>query len=215
MEWRPLESKRFPSSKNWRISTPEDPGAISLVLKSRRLVDPESSTSEAIYLWLKPLEAPTNINIYYNSETKETEIHLPRLNLDFILRKTGLESKQFRGMVVDSNQYTGTLHGLQHKLVLKDMQRPSRVVIIPHGTVSYRPEKNHVRVSISTGPNDKISYHQFVIDKDLRLLIDNGNLRSRLFKLYLHTLTSHCLPDSLISRTGTEEALHGLRLAST
>jgi hypothetical protein len=46
-------------------------------------------------------------------------------------------------------------------------------------------------------------------------LLDNGSLSSRLFKLYLHTLTSHCLPDSLTSRTGTEEALHGLRLAST
>ena len=92
---------------------------------------------------------------------------------------------------------------------------PSRIVIVPHGTVSFRPIEHHVQVSISTGLNDKIAYHQFVIDKDLGLLIDNGNLRSRLFKLYLHALTAYCLPDPLTSRTGTEEALHGLRLAST
>ncbi|KAF8859302.1 hypothetical protein BDZ45DRAFT_689400 [Acephala macrosclerotiorum] len=215
IEWRPLESKWLPSSENWRISVPEDPRASSLVLKSRRLVDPGSTTAEAIYRWLKPLESPPNINIYYNGETGDTEVRLPRMNLDFFLRKTGLESKQFRGMVVDTNQYIGTLHGLLHKLVLKDTQGPSRVAIIPHGTVSYHRVGHHVQVSISTGPGDKVPYHQFVIDKDLGLLIDNGNLRSRLFELYLHALTSHCLPDSLTSRTGTEEALHGLKLAST
>jgi hypothetical protein len=215
IEWRPLESKWFPSCENWRISTPEDPRASSLVLKSRHLVDPGSTTAEAIYRWLKPLESPWNINIYYNDESGETEVRLPRMNLDFILRKTGLESKQFRGMAVDTNQYMGTLHGLQHKLVLKDSQGPSQIAIIPHGTVSYHRVDHHVQVSISTGLGGKIPYHRFVIDKDLGLLIDNGNLRSRLFKLYLHALTSHCLPDSLTSRTGSEEALHGLRLAST
>ena len=214
IEWRPLESKWFPSSENWRISTPEDP-ASSLVLKSRRLVDPGSTTAEAIYRWLKPLESSPNINIYYNSETGETEVRLPRMNLDFILRKTGLESKQFRGMVVDTSQHLGTLYGLLHKLILKDTQGPSRVAIIPDGTVSYRRVDHHVQVSISTGLEDKVPYHQFVIDKDLGRLIDNGNLRSRLFKLYIHALTSYCLPDPLTSRTGTEEALHGLRLAST
>ncbi|KAE9375857.1 hypothetical protein N431DRAFT_556187 [Stipitochalara longipes BDJ] len=215
IEWRLLESKWLPSSENWRISTPEDPRASSLVLKSRRLVDPGSTTAEAIHRWLKPLENPLDINIYYNGETDETEISLPRMNLDFILRKTGLESKQFRGMIVDTNQYMGTFHGLSNKLILKDTQGPSRIAIVPHGTVAFRQVDNHVQVSISTGLGDKVSYHQYVIDKDLGLLVDNGNLRSRLFKFYLHALTSHCLPDSLTSRTGTEEALHGLRLAST
>lgn len=60
-----------------------------------------------------------------------------------------------------------------------------------------------------------MSYHHWTIDKQLGLLIDNGDLHSRLYKLYLHALTSHCLPDPLTSRTGTEEALHGLRMAST
>jgi hypothetical protein len=103
----------------------------------------------------------------------------------------------------------GTLHGLQHKLVLKDSQGPSRIAIIPHGTVSRRRVDHHVQVSISTGLGEQIPYHQFVIDKGLGLLDDNDNLRSRFFKLYLHALTPHCLPDSLTSRTGSEEALHG------
>jgi hypothetical protein len=164
IEWRPLESKWFPSPENWRISTPST-AASSLVLKSRRLVDPRSTTAETIYRWLKPLESSPNINIYYNGETMETEVRLPRMNLDFILRKTGLESKQFRGMFVDTNQYIGTFHGLLDKLVLKDTQGPSRVAIVPHGTVTYRRVDHHVQVSISTGLGDKIPYHQFVIDK--------------------------------------------------
>ncbi|KAH7346369.1 hypothetical protein BKA65DRAFT_537048 [Rhexocercosporidium sp. MPI-PUGE-AT-0058] len=215
IEWRPLDSKWFPSSENWRISTPEDDKTSSLVLNNRRLIEPRSPTAEEVYRWLKPLESSTNINIFYNVDTGETEIRLPRLNLDFILRKNGLESKQFRGMIVDTNQYIGTLHGLLHKLVLKDTQGQARAVIVPHGNVSYRRTDHHVQVSITTGLGDRGSYHRFDIDKVLGLLKDNGSLKSRLFKLYLHALTSHCLHDALTGRTGSEEALHGLRLPST
>ena len=81
--------------------------------------------------------------------------------------------------------------------------------------MNYRRTDHHVHVSISTGLGKKIPYHRFDINKGLGLLIDNGSLKSRLFKLYLHALTSHCLPDSLTGRTGTEEALHGLTLPST
>ncbi|KAL5318844.1 hypothetical protein ACEPPN_013911 [Leptodophora sp. 'Broadleaf-Isolate-01'] len=215
IEWRPLESKWFPSSDNWRISTPEDDHTSSLILNNRRLIDPRSRTAEEIHRWLKPLETPININIFYNVDAQETEIRLPRMNLDFVLRKTGLESKQFRGMIVDSNQYIGTLHGLLHKLALKDTQGQSRAVIVPHGNVSYCRIEHHVQVSIFTGSGDRVSYHRFDIDKVLGLLKDNGSLKSRLFKLYLHALTSHCLPDALTGRTGSEEALHGLTLPST
>jgi hypothetical protein len=77
------------------------------VLKSRRLVDPGSTTAGAIYRWLKPLESHLNIDIYYNGETEETEVSLPRMNLDFILERTGLESKYFRRMVVDTTNTWG------------------------------------------------------------------------------------------------------------
>ncbi|KAL2069540.1 hypothetical protein VTL71DRAFT_14219 [Oculimacula yallundae] len=221
-EWRPLKSKWVPSANNWRISTPENEHASYLELANRRLIDPGSATAKTVYRWLKPLESLTNINIFYNVDTKVTEIRLPRLNLDFILQNTGLESKQFRGMIVDTNQYIGTLHGLQHKLswapsqVLREIQGTSRSVIVPHGIVTFRRQQNHhIQVSISIGSSVKASYHRFDIDKVLGLLKDNGSLKSRLFRLYLHALTSHCLPDSLTGRTGTEEAIHGLRSPST
>lgn len=81
--------------------------------------------------------------------------------------------------------------------------------------MSYCRIEHHVQVSIFTGSGDRVSYHRFDIDKVLGLLKDNGSLKSRLFKLYLHALTSHCLPDALTGRTGSEEALHGLTLPST
>lgn len=73
---------------------------------------------------------------------------------------------------------------------------------------------DHVRINIDTG-EDRIQHHQFLIDSQLRRLVDNGSLRSRLFKIYLHAVTSYCLPDTLTGRTGTEEALECLAQAST
>ncbi|CAG8984161.1 hypothetical protein HYALB_00008163 [Hymenoscyphus albidus] len=215
IEWRPIDTKWTPSSKNWRILTPEDPRESRLISGAQQLIDIKSPTANAVYNWLLPIEKQGNIVITYNTETKETEIRLPRLNLDFVLRNKGLESKQFRGMIVDTSQHKGTLHGLQNKLVLKGIQENSRIVIIPQGNISYSRTGHHLKILIDTGENEKVSYHQYLIDKDLGQLTDSGNLSSRLFKLYLHALTSHCLPDTLTSRTGTEEALHGLRLAST
>lgn len=44
--------------------------------------------------------------------------------------------------------------------------------------------------------------------------MDNGSLQSKLVVCHLHALTSHCLPDELTGRTGTEQALTILRSAS-
>lgn len=72
-----------------------------------------------------------------------------------------------------------------------------------------------VEVHIDTRDMERVRYRQFQIDSQLGRLVDNGSLLSRLFKIYFHALTSHCVPDNLTGRTGTEEALHGLSAAST
>lgn len=140
IEWRPLERKWSPSPDNWRISTPEDSPTLSLGNKS--LVDPQSLTAKAVHEWLMPLENSANINIYFNGDYGETQIRLPRMNLDFILLKDGLESKQFRGMIIDPIQAIGTLYGLQQKLVLKPKTGPSRIVIVPQGSISFHKTEN-------------------------------------------------------------------------
>jgi hypothetical protein len=123
--------------------------------------------------------------------------------------------KQFRGLVVDERQSFGTLTGLVNKLVLCEVEGSSRSVIVPHGPVSFSQDGHHIRVMIDTTSATHVKYHSYHIDTQLGRLVDNGNLRSRLFRLYLHTTTAHCLIDQLTGRTGTEEALYGLASTAT
>jgi hypothetical protein len=118
-------------------------------------------------------------------------------------------------MVVDERQSIGTLTGLENKLVLRDIKGSSRCVIVPHGRVSFLPDGHHVRVMIDTTSAPHVKYHSYHIDSQLGRLVDNDNLKSRLFRLYLHATTAHCLIDQLTGRTGTEEALYGLASAAT
>ncbi len=125
-----------------------------------------------------------------------------------------LESKQFRGMIVDKNQSFGTMTGLVNKLVLCKSIGSMRSVIIPYGKVHFERVGSHVRVGIDTGSSQQRSYHHYQVDRQLGRLVDSGSLKSTLFRCYLHAVTAHCLPDELTGRTGTEEALATLASAS-
>jgi len=183
----------------------------------KRLLDIRSPTAKMIAGLLRPLERPTHIHIILDSSTRALEVHLSRMKLDFFLREPWdlLESKQFRGMVVDDCQSFGTLTGLVNKLVLRETRDLSRTVIVPYGNVSFSPDGHHVRVTIDTASATQVKYHAYNIDGQLGRLVDNGRLQSRLFRLYLHATTLHCQVDKLTGRTGTEEALYGLSSAAT
>jgi len=211
VEWRPLIDAWTPTSQNWQMRSCNREGNLVLLLGSLRLIDLHTPTAKAVSTVLSPLEQATHIHITLNCETKVLEVHLPRLKLDFFLRKgaTQLESKQFRGMTVDPNQSIGTLIGLVNKLVLRSNTGSSRSVIVPHGDVRFELDGHHVRVHIDTSAQH-LSYHLYHINSQLGRLVDNGNLKSKLIKCYLHAVTAHCLTDELTGRTGTEEALHNL-----
>ena len=207
IEFRPLVDAWTTNPHNWWIGT--DSGGVKMVLRRdmARLIDPHTPTAKAIATVLSPLEQLTHIQIMLHRETAALEVHLPRLKLDFFLRKgaTQLESKQFRGMTVDSIQSFGALTGLANKLVLRLNTDSSRSVIIPYGDVIFESD-SRVRVRIDTSTQN-LSYHFYRIDSRLGRLVDNGSLKSKLFKCYLHAVTAHCLADELTGRTGTEEAL--------
>jgi hypothetical protein len=139
----------------------------------------------------------------------------------FVNEDKQLESSNIRGCVIDENQSVGTMYGLQNQLVLHPKDRAaqelsqSRTVLIPHGHVKFSAQGNHSRVEINTGGSPNVVLHQYKIDGDLGYLAGNTNLTSRLFKIYLHALTSYCLPDPLTGRTGTEEALYELSEPAT
>jgi hypothetical protein len=67
------------------------------------------------------MEEAQHIHIVLNTTTETVDVHLPRLQLGFFIdRNSGaMYSRQFRGMVIDSQQNIGTLTGLTSKLVLK------------------------------------------------------------------------------------------------
>jgi len=210
VEWRPLLNAWTPTLQNWQMRSGSQ-GENLLIRGPSKLIDLHTPTAKAVSTILSPLEHATHINITLNCKTEVLEVHLPRLKLDFFLRKgaTQLESKQFRGMTVDANQSLGTLTGLVNKLVLRGNNDSLRSVIIPHGDVLFKPEEPHVRVHIDTS-TEHVSYYLYHIDCQIGRLVDNGSLKSKLFKCYLHAITAHCLTDELTGRTGTEEALFTL-----
>jgi len=181
----------------------------------QNLIDVRSATATMIAGVLAPLEHPRFIVVSYKRGV--VWVTLPRLKLDFsITAASKLECKQFRGMVVDSNQHIGAFAGLQNFLVVRLDGTPlTRCVFVPYGTVSCKQQNSHTIVDINTENMDKVKYHFYTIDPILGRLAGNGSLTSHLYKIYLHAVTSHCHPDPLTSRTGTEEALAGLRSAAT
>lgn len=207
VEWRPSHKTWTASPENWQMRS-DHSGENFLTRGSLRLIDIFSPTANAVSKLLSPLADVTNLHITHHYETKMLEVHLPQLKLDFFLKREAsqLESKQFRGMVVDANQSFGALTGLVNKLVIRADKNSRRSVIIPHGEVHFTQKGYHVCAGID-GSTPPLSYHIYHIDCQLGRLVDNGTLTSRLFKCYLHAITAHCLVDELTGRTGTEEAL--------
>ncbi|KAA6415954.1 MAG: hypothetical protein FRX48_00673 [Lasallia pustulata] len=198
VEWRPLHNAWMATSQNWQMQS-----------------DLHTPTAKAVSAILNPLEHGTHLHITFDFETEVSDVHLLRLKLDFFLSNgaTQLESKQFRGMTVDTNQSFGTLTGLVNRLVLRGKDNFLRSIIIPQGDILFKPEGHHIHVHINTS-SQNISYHLYHIDSQIGRLVDNGSLKSKLFKCYLHAVTAHCLTDELTGRTGTEEALSILASAS-
>ncbi|KAF8429094.1 hypothetical protein EV426DRAFT_672940, partial [Tirmania nivea] len=189
-----------------------------------QLVDVRSETAKMIHGVLNVLEYETHIEVMLRPTKKsiktgpEIFARLPRLKLDFVVnhKDWSLECRQFPEMVIDRNQTLSTFIGLDSKLIVR--QGNIRSVMVPYGTVTIRSDhNNHQGVDISTRPKgfDRVKYHIYTIDDTLGRLVGNGSLASHLYKIYLHGVTSSCMPDPLTERTGTEEALALLRCAAT
>jgi len=228
VEFRPLADRWTPNlEKNWSTAfrLNGDP-----VLSRQQefgvrqfLVAPNHALCRTIHNIFSPLE-PNIFDLLVtfrstNHNTQPLSISLPRFNLAFTVTQQGeLGCLSHRGFILDSNEDVGTLYGLSNKLVLC---RPSkfgrdRKVIIPIGSI--RPSStgvDHPNVSIDTaGDARSIRYRVYEVDELLGQLRET-TFSDRLYRLYLHALTSHQLVDPLTNRTGTEEALEGLMRASS
>ena len=228
VEFRPL-ADRWTSSleKNWSTALQLDGGPVlSRQQESgvrQFLVAPSHALSRTIHNVFSPLE-PNIFDLFItfhstNHNTHPLSISLPRYNLSFTVTQQGeLSCVSHRGFIVDSDEDIGTLYGLSNKLVLC---RPSKVgkerkLIVPIGSIKVSSTRvNHPKVSIDV-PGDVVSigYRVYEVDELLGRLRE-ATFSDRLYRLYLHALTSHQLVDPLTKRTGTEEALEGLMRASS
>ncbi|THH06264.1 hypothetical protein EW146_g9666, partial [Bondarzewia mesenterica] len=224
LEFRSLDSLWESNSDNWRLGFPgcmREPLMMIHGRSSGSLIDFHSCTFKMVSDRLKALESPEYLTVT-RAANLSLLVDVPRFRLSFLLDSDmDLESKNLPGMVIDNNQSSGTMFGLRNQLVLRakdtaarELPR-SRRVLIPHGKVRFAVQGHHVLVGIDTGTGRRVSYHDYKIDTDLWCLVSNVSLTSKLYKIYLHAVTSHCLPDPLTGRSGTEEALHELCSASS
>ncbi|CAE6503446.1 unnamed protein product [Rhizoctonia solani] len=185
------------------------------------LVDVHSAAFKTLTRSLSPLESDRYLHVT-RSTKGHIEVELPRMKLSFFINNDmQLESRNFRGLVLDENQSAGTLIGLRSQLILRakgPVTRTlpqSRSILIPVGEINYTMSGHHTLVFIQFDSRRAVDVYRYKIDEDLGYLATDSGLTSRLLKTYLHALTSSCLPDPLTGRTGTEEALYELSQAST
>ncbi|KAF8154797.1 hypothetical protein B0H34DRAFT_799544 [Crassisporium funariophilum] len=223
VEFRPLDQLWVKSPQNWHLLfSPDGPSEmVQGTPRTRHLVDIRSRTFQGIAARICPLEYPEYLIVTHDVQSQIVLTELPRFRLSFFLNNADkLESKNMQGMIIDDNQCTGTMIGLSSQLVLchgdpvfASLPR-SRFVLVPHGTVQFSlpPDQDHVRVYIDTRTKSmrKVVWYKYEIDSDLGLLVGNVNYTSRLFRIYLHALCSHPLPDPLTTQTGTDHALQEL-----
>ena len=231
IEIRPLTDPWTPNlEENWSTAFQlNGAGAFSRQRKSgvrQFLLDPNHAISHAIHTIFSPLEPSIFdlfITFYHGTSTncrpQDLTVSLPRYNLDFALTEQGdLDCLSHRSYFVDPIQDVGTLYGLSNMLVLRSRSGAGhkRRLIVPVGAIRSSSDGNaHPSVTIAIQPDaTSIRYHLYEVDDLLGRLRDT-TLLSRLYRLYLHSLTSHQLVDPLLQRTGTEEALQGLAQGET
>jgi hypothetical protein len=208
VEFRSYGSLWEPAPSGWVQVRSNPSGPWKLSNGTHSFVSAQSNTSIRLSKLLGCLEDTPYIHCVLDQETSSLDIALPRLQLGFNLSpgSNHILSRQFRGMYIDENQSIGSLVGLESKLTLRTASEgDQRIVIVPQGSVQYRKDNQHMRVSVDKGSAAKV--YAYRLDKQLGRLIDNGSLTCKLWLCYMHALTAFCLPDPLTQRTGTEQAL--------
>ena len=216
IEFRSIENPWQFSRDNWIMT--QHGNLWKLTRRERTsLVAPDSASAALLATIFSPLESLLNLHILSDAEDKTAVIEIPSLQLEFSLKhgESVIRSRQFRGKQIDANQSMETLVGFGSKLILQDSQKKDdRMAIIPEGKISFHKDHSagHTRACVEYGTAHRVQ--QYTIDKQLRRLVDNATVHSKLFLAYIHALTSYCIPDPFLSRTGTEEALSILQSAS-
>ncbi|KAH6230109.1 hypothetical protein HBI42_037710 [Parastagonospora nodorum] len=207
--------------KEWRLQHTAKTWRLLKDLET--FVNITAKTATLIMPIFRPLEESHHIHITWNTTEHTINISLPRLQLEFFIihGTVDVRSRQYRGMIVATDQNLGTLVGLKSKLVLRGNSQQERMVLIPlperFGADSVRhartATKHQAEITITRDGAGRIC--AYTLNPTLRRIDDNGDLQSKLLLAYLHALTSHCLPDPFTGYTGTESGLSILECAAT
>jgi hypothetical protein len=219
--FRPREDPWSSGNSEWRLI--REGASWRLVKGADMLVNIGSRTAQVLWKIFNSLEDLHHIHTVFNTIKGSVYISLPRLQLDFHVEHQDdrIQSRQYRGMAVDSIQAIGTLVGLTSKLVLHPSSPvEDRMVLIPvpRAFNSYSVirgkafDQHHVSIAINKKEAHKV--FAYSLDTTLGRVLESGDIQRRLFLAFLHAITSHCLPDPLTGYTGTESALHILQSAS-
>nr|POE84323.1 hypothetical protein CFP56_76392 [Quercus suber] len=217
LEFRPTDKPWEESpSKNWTLIRHMTFDSWQLVRyggDGESLLSPASKSAQVLCGLLSSLTDSDNVHIMFHPASGLTEIDIPTLQLGFHIQssRSEIQSREFPKMILDSNRSLGTLIGLQNMLLLKHADG-HRLVLILDGRIFCETRGNHVTVNIDKHSSSTV--HSFEVDQRLGRLVDNGSVQSKLMLAYLHALTSHCLPDPLTGKTGTEQALSILSSAA-
>ncbi|ESK95832.1 hypothetical protein Moror_12444 [Moniliophthora roreri MCA 2997] len=218
IELRPLDNLWISSADNWRIDVQKSRMWRSSSFGQIWLVDTRSRTTNMLANRLSCLEDKQYLTIAH-TEGGRLFVDLPRYRLSFLLEDSGdLACESLPDMIVDENQSAGTFIGLRNQLVLRSKLQDEldREVIVPIGEVCFQQAStnNHTTVTITQGSARRVQYYRYQVDRLLGRLVGNTGLHGRLYKIYLHAVTSHTLPDPLTGRTGTGQSLRELQSAA-
>lgn len=215
IELRPIRDPWNPTTQGWTLRQHKRRWKLTRA-SYISLLSPKSSSALYIASILSPLDTMLHLHMLFDAKTGNLEIKVARLQLEFTLNKgeSAIISRQFRGMQIDSDQYVGTLIGFHSKLVMKDTYNSeNRIMIIPEGNINFQANaEGHISVDVAYGTANRVQ--RYLIDSQLRHLVGNATAQSKLYLAYIHALTSYCIPDPFLGRTGTEESLSILESAS-
>jgi hypothetical protein len=173
------------------------------------LIDPNSDLAIKVAQNFYQFEYAHNITVFYTPRG-EVRVELKRLELDFVVTKTGLlKCPQLGAVIAESRlQDIGTWHGLRSKLVVRSVQDPTqRSVLVPMGEAIYEREGPHLSVVIKNAG----SYLKFGINDVLGRIDCPAEPVMLYHRALWHASTAYFLPDALTNRTGVEEAMQYLR----
>lgn len=228
IEIRPLISLWQSSPHNWKMISNAPKWMMSV--DKQKMVDIHSQTFKMISGCLQNFEQCHYIHIIYNaSNATVLSVDLPRFQISFFLNKNNeLECQNMPNMLIDRNQSAGTLLGLENRLVLCSKYKLKqfaqyRHVLIPFvevsgnaicpGTVYTHQKGDHIQIVVQTDSIRFVKFYDYIIDVDIGRLVNNSDLTSNLYQIFLHALSSHPFSDPLTGKTGTEEAIQLLQSA--